>query len=44
MSAQTGPLQALPAGVSGYVGYANRLLFLTSYLWVVLAALAVLRR
>ena len=44
MSAQTGPLQALPAGVSGYVGYANRLLFLTSYLWGVLAALAVLRR
>lgn len=44
MSAQTGPLQALPAGVSGYVGYANRLLFLTSYLWAVLAALAVIRR
>jgi hypothetical protein len=44
MSTQAGPLQALPAGVSGYVGYANRLLFLTSYLWVVLAALAVLRR
>lgn len=44
MSVQTGPLQSLPAGVSGYVGYANRLLFLSSYLWVALAALAVLRR
>lgn len=44
MAAQTGPLQALPAGVNGYVGYANRALFLTSYLWVALAALAVLRR
>jgi hypothetical protein len=44
MAAQTGPLQALPAGVSGYVGYANRALFLSSYLWVVLAALAVLKR
>lgn len=44
MAAQTGPLQALPAGVRGYVGFANRALFLTSYLWVALAALAVLRR
>ncbi|WP_186419484.1 DUF998 domain-containing protein [Bosea sp. CS1GBMeth4] len=44
MAAQIGPLQALPAGVSGYVGFANRALFLASYLWVVLAALAVLRR
>lgn len=44
MAAQTGPLQALPAGVSGYVGFANRALFLTSYLWVALTALAVLRR
>lgn len=44
MAAQTGPLQALPAGVSGYVGFANRALVLTSYLWVALTALAVLRR
>lgn len=44
MAAQAGPLQALPAGVSGYVGFANRALFLTSYLWVALTALAVLRR
>lgn len=44
MSAQTGPLAELPAGVSGYVGWANRLLFAASYLWVVLAALAVIKR
>ena len=41
LSAQ--PLKELPAGVSGYVGWANRLLFATSYLWVALAAVAVLR-
>ena len=40
---QAQPLKELPAGVSGYVGWANRLLFAASYLWVVLAALAVLR-
>jgi hypothetical membrane protein len=44
MSSQTGPLAELPAGVSGYVGWANRLLFASTYLWVVLAALAVVRR
>jgi hypothetical protein len=43
MSAQSQPLNALPAGVSGYVGRANRLLFLASYLWVALTARAVLR-
>lgn len=43
MSNQTAPLAALPAGVAGYVGWANRLLFAASYLWVVLAALSVLR-
>jgi hypothetical protein len=37
------PLEELPPGVSGYVGWANRLLFAASYLWVALAALAVLR-
>jgi hypothetical protein len=42
LSGQTGPLDALPAGVSGHVGWANRLLFGASYLWVTLAALAVL--
>jgi hypothetical protein len=42
MSAQTGPLKELPPGVSGYVGWANRLLFAASYLWVVLASRCVL--
>jgi hypothetical protein len=41
MSGQTEPLKELPAGVSGYVGWANRLLFAATYLWVTLAALAV---
>lgn len=40
---QAQPLKALPAGVSGYVGWANRLLFAASYLWVALAAVSVLR-
>jgi len=44
MAAQTGPLAELPAGVNGHVGWANRLIFASSYLWVVLAALAVIRR
>jgi hypothetical protein len=43
MSAQAKPLKELPAGVSGYVGWANRLLFATTYLWASLAALSVLR-
>jgi Protein of unknown function (DUF998) len=43
MSAQAEPLKELPDGVSGYVGWANRLLFAASYLWTALAALAVLR-
>jgi hypothetical protein len=44
LSAQAGPLAELPAGVSGHVGWANRLIFASTYLWVVLAALAVIRR
>jgi hypothetical protein len=44
VSGQTGPLSELPAGVNGYVGWANRLLFASAYLWVVLASLAVTRR
>jgi hypothetical protein len=44
LSAQVGPLADLPIGVNGYVGWANRLLFASSYLWVVLIALAVIRR
>lgn len=42
MSAQSEPLKQLPNGVSGYVGWANRLLFAASYLWAVLASLAVI--
>lgn len=44
VSKQSKPLDALPAGVTGYVGWANRLLFMASYLWAVLAAHAVMRR
>ena len=43
MSGQSRPLAELPAGVSGYVGWANRLLFATSYLWTVFASLSVLK-
>ena len=44
MSSQSGPLNELPAGVSGYVGWANRALFAASYLWAVLTSIAVIRR
>ena len=44
MAAQTGPLAELPVGVNGYVGWANRLIFASSYLWVALAAFAVVKR
>jgi len=37
MSGQT-PLKELPAGVNGYVGWTNRLIFLTSYLWITLVS------
>jgi hypothetical membrane protein len=43
MSGQTGPLQELPAGVSSVVGWANRAIFVASYLWTGLAAIAVLQ-
>jgi hypothetical protein len=43
MSGQSRPLAELPTGVSGYVGWANRLLFATSYLWTVFASLSVLK-
>lgn len=43
MSGQSEPLKVLPEGVSGYVGWANRLLFAASYLWVVLTSLSVLK-
>jgi hypothetical protein len=43
VAAQTTPLKQLPEGVSGYVGWANRLLFASTYLWAALASLSVLR-
>ncbi len=43
VSAQSAPLQELPPGVPGYVGWANRLLFAAAYLWVILASIAVVR-
>jgi hypothetical protein len=44
MSAQSGPLKELPQGVTGYVGWANRLLFAASFLWVILIARSILQR
>ncbi len=43
MSGQSEPLKELPAGVSGYVGWANRLIFAASYLWVILTSIAVIQ-
>lgn len=43
VAGQRTPLKELPAGVSGYVGWANRLLFAASYAWTVLTSLAVIR-
>lgn len=43
MTGQSGPLKELPAGVSGYVGWANRALFAAAYLWAVLTSIAVIR-
>lgn len=43
MSGQTGPLKELPAGVDGYVGWANRALFAATYLWAVLTSFAVIQ-
>lgn len=42
-SGQSEPLHELPAGVSGYVGWANRALFASSYVWVVLTSVTVIR-
>lgn len=44
MTAGGQPLAALPAGVTAWNGWANRLVFASYYLWVVLAARAVLAR
>lgn len=41
MTAQATPLSQLPEGVSGYVGWANRLLFASTYLWATLTAMSV---
>jgi hypothetical membrane protein len=43
VSGQAEPLKELPSGVSGYVGWANRLLFAASYLWAALASLSIIR-
>lgn len=43
LSGQSGPLKDLPAGVHGYVGWANRALFIFSYAWVALASFGVVR-
>lgn len=42
VSSQTSPLSELPSGVTGYVGWANRLIFAATYIWTTFAALAVL--
>jgi hypothetical protein len=34
VSAQNKPLSALPEGVTSFVGWANRIIFLSTYLWV----------
>jgi hypothetical protein len=44
VSAQTAPLATLPAGVTALVGWANRLLVVAYMVWVVLAALPILRQ
>ena len=43
LSTQTGPLAALPTGVTSFVGWANRLLVLAYLAWVALAALPIVR-
>jgi hypothetical protein len=43
MSSQTGPLKELPAGVSAFVGWANRALFAATYAWATLTSIAVVR-
>jgi hypothetical protein len=43
VSAQSGPLTDLPEGVTAYNGWANRLLFAASYLWLMIAARVPLR-
>lgn len=42
-AARAGEKPEVPPGVTGYVGWANRLLFMASYVWTALAARAVLK-
>jgi Protein of unknown function (DUF998) len=44
MSADSQPLPALPDGISAWNGWANRLVFGSYYLWVILAGRAALAR
>lgn len=44
MSADSQPLPALPDGISAWNGWANRVVFGSYYLWVILAGRAVLTR
>jgi hypothetical protein len=44
MSADSQPLSALPDGISAWNGWANRLVFGSYYLWVILAGKALLAR
>jgi hypothetical membrane protein len=44
VSTQAGPLATLPAGVTSFAGWANRILVLAYMIWVVLAALPIVRQ
>jgi len=44
VSAQTGPLATLPAGVTPVVGWANRLLIVAYMMWVALTALPIVNQ
>lgn len=44
VSAQAAPLTTLPAGVMPFVGWANRLLVVAYMVWIVVAALPILRQ
>ena len=43
VSGQSGPLEELPTGVSGYVGWANRALFAVTYIWVIFTSIEVIQ-
>lgn len=44
ITAESKPLSSLPDGVTAWCGYANRFVFATYYLWVIMAARAVLQK